>query len=122
MCRILRKVGFAVADGPEVETEFFCFDALNTPPGHPAREPQDTFYFPKSARFGNIARRNPDEKYLLRTHTSSVQVRTMLKAAADPHRFAGPGLPPRHDGCDPFRPTSTSSSAFMWTRTSRCAI
>jgi phenylalanyl-tRNA synthetase alpha chain len=43
MCRILHKVGFAVADGPEVETEFYCFDALNTPADHPARDAQDTF-------------------------------------------------------------------------------
>ena len=42
MCRILRKVGFAVADGPEVETEYYCFDALNTPADHPARDAQDT--------------------------------------------------------------------------------
>src|SRR6188474_2635218 len=53
MCRILRKVGFAVADGPEVETEYFCFDALNTPSDDPARDAQDTFYFPPSARFEN---------------------------------------------------------------------
>ncbi|MEY4940786.1 MAG: hypothetical protein RIQ93_2521, partial [Verrucomicrobiota bacterium] len=46
MCRILRKVGFTVADGPEVETEYYCFDALNTPSDHPARDAQDTFYFP----------------------------------------------------------------------------
>ncbi len=99
MCRILRKVGFAVADGPEVETEFFCFDALNTPPGHPAREPQDTFYFPKSARFGNIERRIPDEKYLLRTHTSSVQVRTML-TGPPPIRIVSPGRVYRRDTTD----------------------
>ena len=99
MCRILRKVGFSVADGPEVETEFFCFDALNTPPGHPAREPQDTFYFPKSARFGNIARKNPDEQYLLRTHTSSVQVRTMLKGPP-PIRIVSPGRVYRRDTTD----------------------
>ena len=42
-CRILRKAGFSVADGPEVETEFYCFDALNTAPDHPARDAQDTF-------------------------------------------------------------------------------
>src|SRR3954465_10170318 len=54
MCRILRKAGFTVADGPEVETEYYCFDALNTPPDHPARAEQDTFYFPEKTRFGNI--------------------------------------------------------------------
>ena len=40
MCRILRKAGFSVADGPEVETEYYCFDALNTPPDYPARAEQ----------------------------------------------------------------------------------
>jgi len=99
MCRILRKVGFSVADGPEVETEFFCFDALNTPPGHPARDPQDTFYFPEAARFGNIARKNPGEKYLLRTHTSSVQVRAMLKGPP-PIRIVSPGSVYRRDTAD----------------------
>src|SRR5476651_1801170 len=51
VCRILHKVGFSVADGPEVETEFYCFDALNTAPDHPARDAQDTFYFPTGSRF-----------------------------------------------------------------------
>jgi len=99
MCRILRKVGFAVADGPEVETEFYCFDALNTPPDHPARDPQDTFYFPDSAKFGNITRKNPGEKYLLRTHTSSVQIRTMLKGPP-PIRIVSPGRVYRRDTSD----------------------
>ena len=44
MCRILRKAGFAVVEGPEVETEYYCFDALSTPADHPARDAQDTFY------------------------------------------------------------------------------
>ena len=99
MCRILRKVGFAVADGPEVETEFYCFDALNTPPDHPARDPQDTFYFPDNARFGNVSPRNPGEKYLLRTHTSSVQIRTMLKGPP-PIRIVSPGRVYRRDTSD----------------------
>lgn len=99
MCRILRKVGFTVADGPEVETEYYCFDALNTPSDHPARDAQDTFYFPGSARFGNVAKMNPDEKYLLRTHTSSVQIRTMLKGSP-PIRIVSPGRVYRRDTTD----------------------
>jgi phenylalanyl-tRNA synthetase alpha chain len=99
VCRLLRKVGFSVADGPEVETEFYCFDALNTPIDHPARDSQDTFYFPDSARFGNIARRSPGERYLLRTHTSSVQIRTMLKGPP-PIRIVSPGRVYRRDTSD----------------------
>jgi phenylalanyl-tRNA synthetase alpha chain len=99
MCRILRKVGFTVADGPEVETEFYCFDALNTPADHPARDAQDTFYFPEGARFGNVAKRVPGEKYLLRTHTSSVQIRTMLQGEP-PIRIVAPGRVYRRDTTD----------------------
>jgi len=99
MCRILRKVGFTVADGPEVETEYYCFDALNTPSDHPARDAQDTFYLPDAARFGNVTKNNPDEKYLLRTHTSSVQIRTMLKGAP-PIRIVSPGRVYRRDTSD----------------------
>lgn len=99
LCRILRKIGFTVADGPEVETEFYCFDALNTAPDHPARNAQDTFYFPASARFQNISKHTPDERYLLRTHTSSVQVRTMLKGQP-PIRIVSPGRVYRRDTTD----------------------
>ena len=99
MCRILRKVGFTVADGPEVETEYYCFDALNTPSDHPARDAQDTFYFPESARFANVSKKSPEEKYLLRTHTSSVQIRTMLKGAP-PIRIVSPGRVYRRDTSD----------------------
>jgi phenylalanyl-tRNA synthetase alpha chain len=99
MCRILRKAGFTVADGPEVETEYYCFDALNTPPDHPARAEQDTFYFPESAKFGNVERKVPGEKYLLRTHTSSVQIRTMLKGEP-PIRIVSPGRVYRRDTTD----------------------
>ena len=99
MCRILRKVGFAVADGPEVETEYYCFDALDTPADHPARDAQDTFYFPAATRFGNVSRRQPGEKYLLRTHTSSVQIRTLLQGTP-PIRIVSPGRTYRRDTTD----------------------
>lgn len=99
MCRILRKVGFVVADGPEVETEYYCFDALNTPADHPARDAQDTFYFPETARFANVSKKVPEEKYLLRTHTSSVQIRTMLQGKP-PIRIVSPGRVYRRDTTD----------------------
>ncbi len=99
MTRILRKAGFAVVEGPEVETEYYCFDALNTPADHPARDAQDTFYFPAETRFGNVARKVDGERYLLRTHTSSVQIRTMLKGPP-PLRVISPGRVYRRDTTD----------------------
>lgn len=99
MCRILRKVGFAVADGPEVESEYYCFDALNTPVDHPARDAQDTFYFPDNVRFGNVGKKVEGERYLLRTHTSSVQIRTMLQGEP-PIRIVSPGRSFRRDTTD----------------------
>ncbi len=88
---IFRKIGFEVADGPEVETEFFCFDALNTPPDHPARDLQDTLYLAKPDSQGN--------RRLLRTHTSSVQIRTLVKQAP-PIRIVAPGRVYRRDEVD----------------------
>lgn len=94
----LRKIGFVVADGPEVETEYYCFDALNTPPEHPARDLQDTYYLSKQSAFGNISRK-AQERYLLRTHTSSVQIRTMLEEDP-PIRIIAPGRCFRRDTAD----------------------
>jgi phenylalanyl-tRNA synthetase alpha chain len=85
--RAFRKIGFAVADGPEIEDEYHCFDALNTPADHPARDSQDTFYL-------NVA-----DKRLLRTHTSSVQIRVMEKQAP-PVRIIVPGRVYRRDNAD----------------------
>jgi phenylalanyl-tRNA synthetase alpha chain len=78
-------MGFAMASGPEIETEFHCFDALNTPPEHPARNEQDTFYFADGR--------------LLRTHTSTVQIRTM-ESTAPPVRVVAPGSAFRRDDID----------------------
>ena len=85
--RAFRKIGFAVADGPEIEDEYHCFDALNTPADHPARDAQDTFYVAAGAR------------PLLRTHTSSVQIRVM-KTQAPPVRIIVPGRVYRRDNAD----------------------
>jgi phenylalanyl-tRNA synthetase alpha chain len=95
---VLRKIGFVVADGPEVETEYTCFDALNTPPEHPARDLQDTYYLQRNHDFGNVSRKG-QERYLLRTHTSSVQIRTMLKEHP-PIRIIAPGRCFRRDTAD----------------------
>jgi len=98
ICAIFRNVGFTVAEGPEVETEYFCFDALNTPPDHPARDLQDTYYLPEDAVVENVARRDR-ERYLLRTHTSTVQIRTMLEREP-PLRIVSPGRCFRRDTAD----------------------
>ena len=66
---IFGKMGFETIDGPEIEDDFHNFSALNIPENHPARQMQDTFYLPEFA----------DKKMLLRTHTSSVQIRKMLE-------------------------------------------
>jgi phenylalanyl-tRNA synthetase alpha chain len=95
---IFEKVGFTVASGSEVETEFYCFDALNTPPEHPARAEQDTYYLPNGTLFSNIKQKQ-EERYVLRPHTSSVQIRTMLKEGV-PVRILSPGRTFRRDTAD----------------------
>jgi phenylalanyl-tRNA synthetase alpha chain len=85
--RSFRKIGFVVADGPEIEDEYHCFDALNTPADHPARDSQDTFYT------------NTPTKQLLRTHTSSVQIR-VLEKFKPPVRIVVPGRVYRRDNAD----------------------
>jgi phenylalanyl-tRNA synthetase alpha chain len=79
---IFRRMGFALADGPDIEDEWHCFDALNTPPEHPARTEQDTFYLPDGR--------------LLRTHTSTVQIRTM-ESTPPPIRVIAPGAAYRNE-------------------------
>ena len=95
--RSFRKIGFVVADGPEVEDEYHCFDALNTPADHPARDTHDTFYLAVSSNPEAVA---PDPKLLLlRTHTSPVQIRVMEKQPP-PVRIIVPGRVYRRDNAD----------------------
>ena len=93
--RSFRKIGFVVADGPEVEDEYHCFDALNTPADHPARDTQDTFYLAKPEN----PQLPPSNSQLLRTHTSSVQIRVMEKQPP-PIRIIVPGRVYRRDNAD----------------------
>jgi phenylalanyl-tRNA synthetase alpha chain len=74
--RIFVDLGFDVADGPELETEWNNFDALNVPRDHPSRDMQDTFWIKRDKGTDKLGR---PMGYVLRTHTSSVQVRTMEK-------------------------------------------
>ena len=82
MVRFFTSLGFSIEEGPEVETEYNNFEALNIPADHPARDEQDTFYL--------------DDGHLLRTHTSNVQIRVMA-GRKPPFRFIAPGRVYRHD-------------------------
>ena len=81
---IFSEIGFSVEEGPDVENEYNNFTALNTPENHPARDMHDTFYLDKN------------KKFLLRTHTSPVQVRTMLNGKP-PFKIIAPGRTYRSD-------------------------
>ncbi len=85
--QIFGDMGFAVAEGPHIETDFYNFEALNIPPEHPARQEHDTFYFNE---------REDGTRMVLRTHTSPVQIRTMEKQAP-PIRIIAPGRTYRCD-------------------------
>ena len=84
---IFADMGFAIAEGPDIETDYYNFTALNFPIGHPAREMHDTFF---------LAPDRNGERKVLRTHTSPVQIRTM-KAQQPPIRVIIPGRTYRHD-------------------------
>jgi len=89
---IFSRLGFSVMDGPEVESEYYNFEALNIPDTHPARDMQDTFFLNK----------DPDPEHgrlVLRTHTSPVQIRSMLKHGA-PTRIIAPGRVFRYEATD----------------------
>ncbi len=105
MVNLFRRIGFSVAEATEVETEHYCFDALNIPGDHPARDMQDSYYLPDDLAVSNVSK-HADEKYLLRTHTSTVQIRTMLKQKP-PIRIVAPGRCFRRD-----TPDATHSANF----------
>ena len=88
MVAVFADMGFAVAEGPDIEDDFHNFTALNFPPKHPARETHDTFFLRPDPETG--------ERKLLRTHTSPVQVRTMM-SGAPPFRIVAPGRTYRKD-------------------------
>ena len=93
---VFMSMGYDVVDGPEIEEDKYNFELLNIPKGHPARDAQDTFYI-------------EDENILLRSQTSPVQARTMLKAGGDkPIRMICPGKTYRRDADD-----ATHSHQFM---------
>ena len=88
---IFTSMGFEIADGPEVETEFYNFDALNMPADHPARDMQDTFWLETKKEF--------EDRLLLRTHTSPVQIRYM-QTHTPPFRIIVPGRVFRNEATD----------------------
>ena len=93
MLAVFERLGYSIATGPEVETDFYNFEALNFPPGHPARDTQDTLVLAgQSAKPGR-------ERLLMRTHTSPVQIRSM-EAGPPPLRIVVPGKVHRNDESD----------------------
>lgn len=95
---IFAELGFEVAVGPQAETDFHCFEALAMPKGHPARAMQDTFYI--------------SDEIVLRTHTSSVQIRTML-SQAPPVKIISPGLVYRRDDDPTHSPMFTQLEGLL---------
>ena len=94
---IFTRMGFAIVEGPEIEDEWHCFDALNMPDEHPARDMQDTLYL--AAPLKGDTGRDDDLRTMLRTHTSSIQIRYM-QAHQPPVRIVAPGRVYRRDDLD----------------------
>jgi len=97
---IFAALGYSVGVGPQVETDYYNFESMNFPPGHPARDTQDTLVI------ANQERRNSRDRLLLRTHTSPVQMRTM-EQQPPPLRIVIPGKVHRNEADD-----ATHSSTF----------
>ena len=93
MVGVFRNLGYSVEEGPEIETDYYNFEALNFPPNHPARDTQDTLFI------ANQESKPLRERLLLRTHTSPVQIRTMEKMKP-PLRVVCPGKVHRNDAPD----------------------
>jgi phenylalanyl-tRNA synthetase alpha chain len=93
MVRVFQKLGYSVAEGPVVETDYYNFESLNFPPNHPARDTQDTLFI------AGQQSKPQRERLLLRTHTSPVQIRTMEKMRP-PIRIVIPGTVHRNDPPD----------------------
>jgi phenylalanyl-tRNA synthetase alpha chain len=93
LTEIFAALGYSVGVGPEVETDFYNFESMNFPPGHPARDTQDTLII------ANQERRSLRDRLLLRTHTSPVQMRTM-EQQPPPLRIVIPGKVHRNDAAD----------------------
>jgi len=90
---VFRNMGYSVAGGPEIETDYYNFEALNFPPNHPARDTQDTLFV------AGQEKKPQRDRLLLRTHTSPVQIRSML-ATPPPLRVVIPGKVHRADTAD----------------------
>jgi phenylalanyl-tRNA synthetase alpha chain len=98
MVEFFASMGFSVETGPEVETDWNNFEALNIPPDHPARDEQDTFYL--------------ESGHVLRTHTSNVQIRAMT-GRTPPFRFVAPGRVYRHDLSPRHSPMFNQIEGFL---------
>lgn len=104
--RIFTDMGFDVIDGPELETEYYNFDALNVPKDHPARDMQDTFFVRADVNAESALglQKKAGDKLLLRTHTSSVQIRYMTeqmkKGILPPYAIVVPGKVFRNEATD----------------------
>ena len=93
MCAVFQRLGYSIAEGPVIESDYYNFEALNFPPNHPARDTQDTLFI------AGQESKPQRERLLLRTHTSPVQIRTMEKLRP-PLRIVIPGTVHRNDPPD----------------------
>ncbi len=118
ICGIFARIGFSTVEGPEVETDYYNFEALNLPAHHPARDMWDTLYLDHAASALpdelRGERSDPNSLLLLRTHTSPMQIRVMEKQPP-PVRIVVPGKVYRHDNPD-------ASHSFMFHQVEGLAV